>query len=245
MKVWVLSVVIVVLSFFLFGSFGREKWLVSSDLRMDGSSNPLYDCEEKEEVMITEEIEYLERPLINLPEEGIYRRVFTEESSEGEMVQDLGFESREEVLSMLTESPLVSLSSPLNVDELASLFYLIVSLADEDAPAQARMERITFYRRETMLLFRVEGRVDLRRFRKKYRMDFLPEEAEVSLTIPFYLKDAELSANYEEIVARFDGCVLPEMFLSCSYDVSANGKDFKRFFAEAVGNVIRNACFSG
>ena len=185
--------------------------------------------------------------LSSLSENGVYSRGFTEgDLSDAEAVMfSLGFSSREEVLSFLSDAPLISLASPLSTEQLAELFCLIVDFSEEAFGVEGRLEKLYFRREGESLLVRAQADMSLNFLTKLLGTDLLPARAEVSLLIPFCIKNSEITAYYEEILFCFDGCSLPEIMLSFGSDTTGGECGTKRFFADAVGNVIGNACFSG
>ena len=205
--------------------------------------------EKKEERKDVEKIEKGEElpTLYSLSERGVYARSF----AEGELPDTddamfaLGFSSREEVLSFLSDAPLLSLDSSLGAEELGILFYLIVDFSEEAFCVQGRLESVSFLREGESLIVRADVDLSLNFLTRMFGVDILPERAEVSLLIPFCLKNSEITAYYEEMKVCFDGCTVPEMMLSFGYERTGEGNGTKRFFADAVGNVIKNACFSG
>ena len=161
------------------------------------------------------------------------------------VMNDLGFSSEDEVLSLLTDSPLIFPRAPLDVDSLAELLRLIVTLSDEYLPLDGRVQRITFTKKRTELILRAEIDIALEYFKKKCLLDFLPERGILTLSIRYSVKNNVLSAYYDDILLRLDGYDIPDSILSllfCSREEIGNAKCI---FADAVGNVIKNACFSG
>ena len=202
--------------------------------------------EERKDIEIMENGETLPT-LYSLSERGVYARSF----AEGELPDTddamfaLGFSTREELLSFLSGAPLLSLDSPLGTEALAVLFYLIVAFSEEAFCVRGRLESVSFLREGDSLIVRADVDLSLDFLTRMLGVDILPARAEVSLLIPFCIKNSEIIAYYEEMTVCFDGCNVPEMMLSFGYERTGEGNGTKRFFADAVGNVIKNACFSG
>lgn len=247
MKVlFALSMVTVILLTTALGVFAAKD---ADDVNLSALPVIERQSEKKEERKDVEKIEKGEElpTLYSLSERGIYARSF----AEGELPDAddamfaLGFSTREEVLSFLSDAPLLSLDSPLGAEELAVLFYLIVDFSEEAFCVQGRLESVSFLREGESLIVRADVDLSLDFLTRMLGVDILPARAEVSLLIPFCLKNSEITAYYEEMKVCFDGCTVPEMMLSFGYERTGEGNGTKRFFADAVGNVIKNACFSG
>ena len=158
---------------------------------------------------------------------------------------ELGVKSREEVMSLLGTTPLVSLHLPFASRELALVYYLIVALSKGTVPVDGDLEKISFIARGNELVLFAELFLSFSRFKTESGFYFLPENAEASVSISFCLKNSEISVLCDKIEVYFDGCLLPDVLLSSGCDVALGREGGERFFACAVGNVVRNACFSG
>ena len=225
--------------YYSMGLYGGEKSLFA----VSGQSD---ESDEREFVLDLAEAEEGEPPLCTLSGSGQYTRIFEKEDfpDDRKAMNKLGFESKEEVLSFLTVDPLISLRSPLMSEELGELFYLILSLSKGSTPVDGSLEKITFMKKGENLLVYAEIEISFERLRGGYGLDFFPEKARLSAMIPFDIQNSEISAYYEKVFICCDECDLSDALLSIGCGAVTGEKSGKCFLVDAVGNVIRNACFS-
>ena len=177
-------------------------------------------------------------------EDGVYSREFKECIEIDMSMNRFGFSTCGEVMSFLTESPSFLPHTPLDAASVADLFRLIVALSDEYFPLSGMVKKLSFIKKDSV--FFVSGDVDLALayFAKKCRLDFLPERGVVSFSIRYSIENDVLSAHYNEVLLRLDGCDVPESVFSLFFGYAEERGEVKALFADAVGNVIENACFS-
>ena len=133
----------------------------------------------------------------------------------------------------------------LVAEELGSLFFLLVAFSEEEAPVKGGLRMIAFEKSEDSFLLFAEIDLWLGGVKREYKMEFLPEKVRLSILIPFHIENSKLSAYYEKITLRCDGYDLPETMISMCSEFFPNTVFPAGFFADAIGNVVENACFSG
>ena len=178
-------------------------------------------------------------------EENIARFLFDRSQNEEEQMAAFGFSDKKQILSLATDSPEVTFSQPLDEDEVSLLFYLLVVFLEPDVPIEGRLVSVCFASDKDCLTVCAEADVDFSRIVKAFKLYFLPEYARFSVSIPFCIKNSEISAYYEGISLRCEQVDMPEVLLSYGCAAAFGERDYKRFFGNAVGNVLKNACFYG
>ena len=164
---------------------------------------------------------------------------------EDEEMRSLGFFEKEEVISLATASPKRLVDAPLKQEEVGRLFYLIVALFEAPVPIEGKLEKITFLKQEGRLIVCAEVEVFLSQVLKAAHIDFLPQSAHFFVCVPLTIENSKISADCEKIVLRCESFVLPEGLLCYGCEAAFGVRDYKKFFGEAVGNVLRNAYFYG
>lgn len=243
MKSWTVFVVLFILVACFVGHFyeGPNTQAICSMSNQEGV------CADEARVSEVSEItDETAEALESFSDEGVFSCSFAGDCSDAEReMNELGIQSRAELRSFVTASPLTSLCEPLSAQEFSRLLYLLVSEFDPDVPIQARLQRVTFVKDGDSLLLYAEAEVYLSRFSKAYHVGLLPDVAVFSALVPIMIKKSEISVDYNNLYLQCDNKNIPELLLRYGCNALFGEKDYKRFFGEVVGNLVENACFSG
>ena len=239
MKVWFSLCALAMFAMFVLGAFGRNEWMEENEEGFLVEDPAFCNAENVEEPLVFDnepsDLDYLSGA-------GRVTLKFQEPFDEEKAMKSIGLENREEVLSFMTNSPLVPIG-PLPSEQVGSLFYLIIAFLNADVSIRGRLDKITFQREKEELFVFAEIDVDLSGIVERFRLSFLPQSARFSVFVPLCIKNSDLSADSEKIKVRCESMDLPESLLCYGCDVVFKQREYKRFFAETVGNVVRNACF--
>lgn len=178
-------------------------------------------------------------------EREVVRFCFDQPPDEKEQMDAFGFNDKKQVVSLATNSPDVVFRRPLRAEEISLLFYLLVAFLDPDVPIEVRLVSVCFSSDEDDLIVFAAADVNLSRIVKTFRLSFLPECARFFACIPFSVKNSEIYADYERITLRCEQVDLPDVLLCYGCAAAFGEWEYKRFFGDAVGNVLKNTCFCG
>ena len=249
MKVWAGIMVVVGVSVCLIGAFCGGAAVKAGSLSAEIRDERLFDTVNEKDAsgVSSSEQKAGQLPLLtSLDREGAITCYFDKEEIDAEREIDaLGFSESEDLISLVTEEPSAFPSKPLNGEEVCRLFYLIVLFCSPHLPIDGRLEKITIVREGENLTVYADVGACFERLSKNFRLDFLPAHVSFSLVLSFSVKNSQISANYEKIRLRCNALKIPDVLLDYGCGVVFGVKEYNRFFGDAVGNVFKNACFSG
>lgn len=183
---------------------------------------------------------------------GTFRRVFDRETPEAfvctleeKLTGCLHYDGVPDYKSFAFRDRMQPLAEPLSDDEVAFVFYRIVASCTPAVPIKGTLEEISFERSGAFLSARAVLTLDFKALSEFYSISFLPPSATFVLTVPFEIKNSEISVCSEKIELRSESFLLPKTLLIFGCNAAFGKKDYQSLFGEAVENVFVNAGIYG
>ena len=165
----------------------------------------------------------------------------TEEKLAGRMLSGGDFDYK----SFAFRDRMTPLSEPLSDDELAFVFSKIVSSRTSSVPIRGLLEELSFRNEGGVLSVRAVVTISFSDLSKAYGISFLPPSATFVLSVPFSVKNADISAYSDKIELSCDAFTLPKALLVFACNAAFGKKDYQTLFGEALENVFVNGGIYG
>lgn len=133
------------------------------------------------------------------------------------------------------------LHDPLEDGELCYVFSRIVSSSTATVPIKGMLEEISFSKEGEKLIAVAEIDLDFSLLKAAYALAWIPEHARFCICIPFFVKESEISVDFDGIILRCESFELPEALLVFGCNAAFGKRDYRTLFGEAVKNVFVNA----
>ena len=210
-------------------------------------------AQEKEEYPMCRETERKDDcPSSVLSGGGIYRKVFDEpfpesfeRELEGKLSGCLHYEGAPDYKSFGFRDRMTPLSEPLSDDEVAFVFSKIVSSRTSAVPLSGKLEEISFVNEGGLLTARAVLSFSFSELANAYSIPFLPSSATIVLRAVFDIKNAVISADYDQIELECESFSVPKALLIFGCTIAFGKKDYGKLFGEALENVFVNAGIYG
>ena len=137
------------------------------------------------------------------------------------------------------------LSEPLSDDEIAFVFSKILSFGTSSVPIRGVLEELSFRNESDLLSARAVVTLSFSELAKAYGISFLPPSATFVLSVPFCVKNAEISTYFDEIELSCDSFRMPKALLVFACNATFGKKDYQTLLGEALENVFVNGGIYG